>query len=53
MSLTVEILGACVVFIICAAAVGGGIGGGALYMPIYVYEFEVKENILPNLNVNT
>jgi uncharacterized membrane protein YfcA len=41
------------VFAICAVAVTGGVGGGALYMPLYVYWFGTAQLAVPIAKVST
>jgi uncharacterized membrane protein YfcA len=46
-------LGLAAVFAICAVAVTGGVGGGALYMPLYVYWFGTAQMAVPIAKVTT
>lgn len=42
-----------IAWMLCALAVGGGVGGGALYMPIYVQFFQDAHVAVPMAKITT
>lgn len=47
------VLAATMAFFLCALAVGGGVGGGALYMPVYVGLFGDAHLAVPIAKITT